>query len=116
MPIRYFMDHHVRRAVSGGLRLRDVDVLTAFEDGSHRLSDTELLDRATELGRVLFTQDDDLLAEARKRQEKGTPFPGVVYAHQLKVAIGICIDDLELISKVCEPDEMANLVEYLPLR
>lgn len=68
MALRYFMDHHVRRAVSDGLRLRDVEVLTAFEDGSHRLSDSDLLDRAIELERVLFTQDDDLLAEARRRR------------------------------------------------
>ena len=116
MAIRYFMDHHVRRAVSEGLRLREVEVLTAFEDNSHRVSDSELLDRATELGRVLFTQDDDLLAEARSRQERAKFFSGLVYAHQLKVAIGGAIDDLELIAKVCEPEEMANRVEYLPLR
>ncbi|MCP3957279.1 MAG: hypothetical protein GY719_05450 [bacterium] len=116
MAIRYFMDHHVRRAVSDGLRSRDVDVLTAFEDDSHRLPDSELLDRATELGRVLFTQDDDLLAEARMRQERRISFPGVIYGHQLKVSISGCIDDLELIAKACEPEEMADRVEYLPLR
>jgi hypothetical protein len=58
-----------------------------------------LLDRATELGRILFTQDDDLLREANERQQPGEAFAGVIYAHQLNVAVGQCIDDLELICK-----------------
>jgi hypothetical protein len=31
------------------------------------------------------------------------------------MTIGRCIQDLELIAKASEPDEMANRVEYLPL-
>jgi hypothetical protein len=38
-----------------------VDILTAHEDGTSELQDSALLDRAAELDRVLFTQDDDLL-------------------------------------------------------
>jgi hypothetical protein len=58
-----------------------VDVVTAYEDSAHELADPELLDRATNLGRVLFTQDDDLLAEATKRQRTGITFGGVIYTH-----------------------------------
>ena len=32
MSVRLYMDVHVRRAVTAGLRLRGVDVLTAQED------------------------------------------------------------------------------------
>ena len=46
------------------LRVRDVDVLTAQADDAEQLEDRELLDRATALGRSLFTQDEDLLALA----------------------------------------------------
>lgn len=46
------MDVHVRRAVTEGLRLRGVDVLTAQEDGASLLKDPELLERAASLGRV----------------------------------------------------------------
>jgi hypothetical protein len=31
------MDHHVRREITEGLRLREADVLTAEEDGTQRL-------------------------------------------------------------------------------
>ena len=70
------------RAVTVGLRQRRVDVLTAFEDGASEVDDAVLLDWATALGRTLFTQDDDLLAEAARRQAEGRAFAGVIYAHQ----------------------------------
>jgi hypothetical protein len=74
MAIAFYMDHHVPRAITLGLRLRAVDVLTAYEDGTSALDDIGLLDRAGELGRALFTRDDDLLAEATKRQRAGIPW------------------------------------------
>ena len=74
-----------------------------------------MLDRAGELGRVLFSQDDDLLAEATNRQKEGIFFRGVIYAHQLKVSIGICVRDLEIIAKAGEPDDLINGVQFLPL-
>ncbi len=116
MSISLYMDVHVRRAITVGLRLRDVDVVTAQEDGADRIADPELLDRATSLGRVLFSQDQDLLKEATRRQEAGERFTGVVYAHQLRISIGQCIEDLELIAKVSEPEDLANRVEFLPLK
>jgi len=59
MPIAFYMDHHVPRAITLGLRVRKVEVLTANEDGTSELDDAALLDRASESGRVLFTRDDD---------------------------------------------------------
>ena len=34
MPIAFYMDHHVPRAITLGLRVRKVEVLTAYEDGT----------------------------------------------------------------------------------
>ncbi len=109
------MDVHVRRAVTDGLRLRHIDVLTAQEDNADTLEDEALLDRATELERVLFTQDDDLLRVAKQRQQHGLLFTGVIYAHQLNITVGHCIADLELIAKTVEPAEMMNTTIFLPL-
>ena len=83
MAIAFYMDHQVPQAITDGLRLRQVDVLTAYGDGANRLSDPELLDRATALGRVLFSQDKDLLREAESRQQSGSSFGGVVFARRL---------------------------------
>jgi hypothetical protein len=115
MPVGLYMDQHVPRAVTNGLRMRNVEVLTAFEDGANTLDDAALLDRASALGRVLFSQDDDLLAEAALRQTTGRPFAGVAYAHQLRVSIGACIRDLEIIATVGEPEDLQQRVLYLPL-
>lgn len=68
MNVKYYMDVHVKRVVTNGLRLRGVDVLTAQDDNATELEDDLLLERATALNRVLFSQDDDFLREANKRQ------------------------------------------------
>jgi hypothetical protein len=73
------------------------------------------VDRATELERVLFTQDDDLLTEATWRQQQGRTFSGVTHAHQLRVSIGDCVRDLELIVQVSEPEDMTGQTLFLPL-
>ena len=111
----FYMDVHVKEAITRGLRRRGVDVLTAQEDGMARLDDAALLDRAAALTRLIFTQDDDFLEEANRRQTSGAYFAGVVYVHQLHAAIGQCIDDLETIAFASELEEYANQVRYLPL-
>ncbi len=51
MAIALYMDAHVPRAITVGLRIRTVDVLTAQEDSADTLPDDELLDRVTQLKR-----------------------------------------------------------------
>jgi len=109
------MDVHVRRAVTVALRLRNVDVLTAQEDHSAELDDARLMDRATELGRVLVSQDEDLLREGAQRVSEHQGFSGLVYAHQLRITIGQMVEDLELIARATSADEWWSRIEYLPL-
>jgi len=115
MLLRLFMDHHVPGAITRGLRLRGVDVLTAEEDNSHELLDPLLLDRATELNRVLFTQDRDFLIEAAYRQRRGIPFVGIVYGHQNGASISTYIADLEIVVSASDLAELQNSVTFLPL-
>lgn len=90
MSVRLYIDVHVRRPVTTALRLRGVDVLTA--------------------------QDDDLLQEATARQRRGVPFAGVIYAHQQNITVRRTIDDLELIAKACDLEQLENRVVFLPLK
>lgn len=60
----------------------NIDVLTVQEDNRSGLADPEVLKRAIALNRILFSQDDDLLAEANMLQKSGVTFPGVVFARQ----------------------------------
>jgi len=109
------MDENVHGAITRGLRQRGVDVQIAEGDIPAGTPDRLVLDRVTALGRVLFSQDEDLLREAAQRQETGKRFTGVVFAAQADVPIGRCVDDLELIALACEPKELTNTVRYLPL-
>ena len=115
MALSFYFDQHVPAAIAHALRLRGVNVLQAFADGHDRAEDERVLLRATALERVLFTQDEDLLALAHRYQTEERYFAGVVYAHQMHVSIGKCIADLEIISKASSAEEMANRVEFLPL-
>lgn len=115
MTLAFYMDHHVERAITAGLRSRGVDVLTAYEDGGDHLRDADLLDRASTLRRVLFTRDQDFLVEATKRQIQDRFFYGVIYAHKLHVSVRTCIDDLELMAKSGVPEDIVNQLIYLPL-
>ena len=71
MALKLYMDHHVPRAITIGLRIHGVDVITSHEDAAGNLADSALLDRAGKLGRVLFTRDDDLVVEAVRRHKSG---------------------------------------------
>ena len=114
MSLPLFFDHNVDFRITLGLRLRSIDVLTAAEDGSARLHDEALMLRAKDIGRVLFSQDEDLLVIARQWQSTGQQFPRLIFAHQLRITIGQAIRDLELISRVLAHGDLANRVEYIP--
>jgi Domain of unknown function (DUF5615) len=114
--LQLYMDVHVKAAITAGLRRRGIDVVTAQEDGSTRLEDAALLERATALQRVLFSQDDDLLAVARAHQTAGTFFAELIYGHQLAATVGKYVLDLEVVCQVLNPEDMANRIEYLPLK
>ena len=109
------MDVHVPAAITRGLLLKGVDVLTAQLDGTDRLNDSDLLERATQFGRVLFSQDEDLLSEATKRQRTGKVFNGVIYSHQLSMTIGQTIHDLQVLAEVGVAADFTSRVVYLPL-
>ena len=115
MSLALYMDQHVRRAITVGVRRRGLDVITAYDDNRSAASDPDLLLRATELGRVLFTHDTDFLVITGDFQRLGQPFGGVIYAHKWNITIGKAVSDLELAAKALEPHEMANVLMHIPL-
>jgi predicted nuclease of predicted toxin-antitoxin system len=109
------MDAHVPGAVTAGLRRRGIDVLTSQEDHSDRSSDEDLLARAVALGRVVFSQDEDMLRLATMFPQRGKSV-AIIYAHQLSAGIGALVQDLEIVLSCCTYDELASRVTYLPLK
>jgi hypothetical protein len=113
MTVAFYMDVHIPRPVTAGLRLRGVDVLTAQEDGAAHLSDAQLLDRCSELGRVMVTSDRHFLFEAVQRQRRGVSFGGVVFVHFPGIAIGQCVRSLSVYALAGDEADFINRVEYL---
>jgi predicted nuclease of predicted toxin-antitoxin system len=115
MTLSLYMDVHVPLAITEGLRRRGIDVLTSQDDETTEDDDGFLLERATGLGRVLLTQDQDLLAIAAIWQETEKPFVGILYASQQGASLGRLVTDIELLATCCLPGELSNRVTYLPL-
>ncbi len=115
MAVRFYMDVHVPQAITDQLRNRDVEVLTAAEDGAARFEDQELLERGRNLGRVIFTQDIGFRVRAENWQQQGRTFAGLIFGHPLRGSIGQYVRDLELIAHASEPSEWQNVVVHLPL-
>jgi predicted nuclease of predicted toxin-antitoxin system len=111
-----FMDVHVHRAVTHGLRRRAIDVRTAQEDGNDELEDDELLLRATELNRVVFSYDRDFSEVTARLQARGVHFSGVIAIRRRHLQLAVCLDDLELMCKVYDPDDVADRIEFIPLQ
>jgi hypothetical protein len=109
------MDHHVPDAIVNGLGQRGVNCLTAFDDRHNRAQDADLLQRATDLGRILVSFDVDLAAICAERQRAGHEFSGLVYGRQLHITIGQAIRDLQLIAEAVSEEEIRNQVVYIPL-
>ncbi len=113
--IRFYMDENVQDSITAGLRQRGVDVLTVREDARGGSDDPTVFARAIELGRVLFSRDADMLAIAADYQQRGEEFHGLIYTRQNGLTEGRCVEDLELVVQIGQPDDFANLVRYLPL-
>ncbi len=116
MSVPLYMDHHVSSAVTAGLRRRGVDVMIAYDNGHAEAEDETVLQRTTALGRLLFTQDEDLLAIASRWRRVCRQFAGVVFASQGSLTTGETIEWLELIAKASTPQELFNSVQFIPLR
>ena len=112
--IRLYMDECVHGAITRGLLRKRVDALTVQEDGHSQATDSDVIRRATNLRRVVFTNDPDLLEVAHALQASDIRFSGIIYSVQ-RTPIGICISDLELIAACTELDEWFDRLGYIPL-
>ena len=90
------------------------DVLTAQADGGRELPDDQLLDRATALGRVVFTQDEDFLAEATARQRGGRHFGGVIFSAQRALSYRSLIDHLHTLAAAGVNADFEDRLMYVP--
>ena len=115
MSVPLYFDHNMQFAVVIALRERGVDVLTTRDDGCDRHPDSQVLDRAAALSRVVVTHDQDFLELAAERLATSTEFPGIIFCHLAKSSIGGLVADLALIAAATTYDELRNQVVWVPL-
>jgi hypothetical protein len=113
--LRYYMDHNVQEAITVALRARGIDCLSCEEDGMTQSDDADILQRATDLDRVVFSEDRDFLKIASAWMRRGREFGGVVFGKQLEITIGGATRDLELIAVAMSQDEIRSQIVYIPL-
>jgi uncharacterized protein with PIN domain len=101
--IKFYMDEHVAKAVTEGLRRRGVDVVTVQELGLQAAEDQQHLQRATQEGRVVVTQDTDFL----RLHAAGVSHRGIVYTPQQTPVPHMLIHD------VLTSEDMIRHVEFL---
>jgi hypothetical protein len=115
VTINFYADVNYPGPVVKGLKRRGVDVLRAQDDGRSELADEEVLARATELGRVLLTQDNDFFQIARRWQSESRDFLGVLFSHHRHLTYRQLIDELEVVGVAGMAGDFTNRIDVLPL-
>ena len=114
--VRFVADEDFNGAMTRGLMRRGVLVDRVQDVGLRGATDEQVLDWAAAEYRVILTHDRaTLLAAAYARVRADRPMAGVIAASQF-LAIGVAIEDLELIATCSETEEWWHRVEFLPLR
>jgi hypothetical protein len=91
------------------LRRRGADATTTAEAGLLTATDDQQLAHALATGRVLVTQDRDIL----RLNSQGVPHAGVAYCDKNTRTVGQMIQGLVLIWEILTPEEIAGRVEFL---
>jgi predicted nuclease of predicted toxin-antitoxin system len=107
--VRFHLDENVRRAIAEQLRRHRIDVSLTPEEGLINASDEEQIGFALGTGRVIFTQDEDLLALAQTRSHAG-----IVYCKQRSRSIGRIVEFLRIVHGASTAEEMYGRIEYVP--
>jgi hypothetical protein len=110
------MDVHIPQAITEQLRMRGIDVITAQDDKADKFSDEQILFRATQLNRIVFTHDIRFHAMAVAWERKDRHFAGLLYGDQAGVGIGTYVRDLELIAVASDPQDWINRTQRLPFK
>jgi len=107
------LNHRIVRGLSR--TLPEIDYAIAQNVGLQGRPDPALLAWAADQRRILVTHDLKTIPKfGYQRVKEKMPMPGVIAVPDT-LSIGRAIEDLALIAECGEPDELANLVIFLPL-
>lgn len=107
--VQYYLDENVQIAIAEQLTRRGIDAVTARGLNLLGEEDTNHLERATEMGRVLCTHDADYVQLA----SAGMQHAGIILGQQDQHSIGTWVTFLTRIHHERTSDDMRNTVEYV---
>ncbi len=107
--IRLFFDESVAVAIAEQLRFRGIDAITVRDVERVGEDDLELLQLATEDGRVMVTADGDF----KKIAQMDVTHAGIFFVVHTRQEIGYVVRTLERLVNYYTADRMINRFEYL---
>ena len=108
--LRFYLDEQLDVEIARQLMRRGIDVLTVRDLQSFGESDTQQLNRAIRMGRVMWSNDRHFIQLA----SAGIEHCGIVFGQQDKHYIGTWVRHLERMHDEYGPDDLLNHVEFLP--
>lgn len=110
--IRFYLDENVQVEVTAQLVQHNIEVVSAKT--LEKLSDTDAnhLQRATEMGYVLCTCDQDFL----RMNAEGFQHNGIVFAKQYQSSIGGWVRALRQLHKEATAEAMVGQVRYVNVK
>lgn len=103
--VSFYLDESLSSRIIAQLRRQEIDIIR----GQLGADDPVHLARATEMGRVVCTMDDDFLELAAR----GIAHAGIIWCEQDKYSIGDWVRYLRLVHAVYEADELSNEVLFV---
>ncbi len=110
--LKFYLDENVQVAVVEQLARWNIDAVSAKSLEKLGDSDINHLQRATEMGRVLCTYDQDFL----RMHAEGIEHAGIAFAKQYFAGIGGWVRELRALHASTTAEEMRGQVEYLSMR
>ncbi len=110
--IKFYFDESVELAVSEQMAAHGFDVVSAHSLDKLGDTDTNHLQQATEMERVLCTYDVDFLMLASEI----TDHAGIVFASQQKASIGGWVKELRILHARLSAENAAGQVVFLSMR
>ena len=115
MRVRFLADADLNENIVRGVKRKEstVDFATAAEGGLIDLPDSQVLDLAARLGRVLVSHDKRTMIDLFYRFIEARDSPGILMLKQ-RCSYADAIESLLIVWGASEAEEWINRLEHLP--
>jgi hypothetical protein len=117
MPIKFYTDTHIAKAIAVQSRERGVDIIRCEDVNMASATDVQHLEYATAEGRTMISADEDFPKLHAEWQASGKDHAGIIYVKpERKDLIGAIVEYLDFLHQAIEGaaniDEVYNQLIY----